>query len=286
MHQRAIPDDPSSDLGQATAPEALNVENLTVVYRRLGLPGVSKPKVAVNDVSFTVREAEVVGLVGESGSGKTTTGMAVAGLVRASAGTITLMGQDLSGRRGARRRLSGADIQVIFQDPHAALDPRQKIGQGLRELRRHHQERASWISDEQLLERVGLRPELVDRLPHELSGGQAQRVCVARAILLRPRVMVADEPTSALDVSVQAQILALLRELAAEQRIGILFISHDLAVVRGICHQVMVMHSGVVVEGGPTDQVLADPTHEYTRKLLAAVPGRSVIERTRRPIDA
>ena len=268
-------------------PEALlSVRDLTVVYKRLGLPGVGKPKVAAENVSFTLQESQVVGLVGESGSGKTTTGMAVAGLVRADAGSITLSGRDLSGRRGARRRLTGAEIQVVFQDPHAALDPRQSIGKGLRELRRQHPKRAAWITDEQLLDRVGLRPELFDRLPHQLSGGQAQRVCVARAILLRPRVVVADEPTSALDVSVQAQILALLRSLAAEQRIGILFISHDLAVIRGICQEVMVMKSGRVVEAGPTDRVLTDPSHEYTRKLLAALPGRRVMESARRPIDA
>jgi ABC-type glutathione transport system ATPase component len=263
----------------------LSVTDLKVEYSRLGLPGMSTTKVAAEDISFTLGKSEIIGLVGESGSGKTTTGMAVAGLVKAS-GSIVLMGRDMSGRRGVRRRLAGADIQVIFQDPHAALDPRQRIGRGLRELRRQHPERASWITDEQLLDRVGLRPELADRLPHQLSGGQAQRVCVARAILLRPRLVIADEPTSALDVSVQAQILALLRDLAADQHIGILFISHDLAVVRGICHRVMVMRNARIVEAGPTEQILTDPSHEYTRRLLAAVPGGRVHERDRKAVDA
>ncbi len=284
MRKSHVADPAGREAAQVDSDELLRVRDLRIVYRRLGLRGVTR-MVAVDKVSFAIREAEVLGLVGESGSGKTTTGMTVAGLVKASAGSIAVLGRDLSGRRGARRRLTGADIQVIFQDPHAALDPRQTIGRGLRELRRQHPNRASWINDDVLLDRVGLRPELMDRLPHQLSGGQAQRACIARAILLRPKVVVADEPTSALDVSVQAQILALLRELAAEQRIGILFISHDLAVVRGICHRVMVLKSGVVVEAGTTDQVLTQPNHEYTRKLLSAVPGRQVSEATRRPID-
>jgi len=270
-----VVEDPSArvDVDRSDPKELLDVRGLSVVYRRIGLPGATTTKVAAQDVDLSLKESEIVGLVGESGSGKSTTGMAIAGLVKAAAGEIRLLGQDSIGRAGAKQRLAGADIQVIFQDPHAALDPRQRIGNGLRELRRRHSERASWTTDENLMELVGLRRDLVEMLPHQLSGGQAQRVCIARAILVRPKVVIADEPTSALDVSVQAQILALLKGLAERQRIGILFISHDLAVVRGICHRVMVMRDARLVEAGTTEQILTRPGHEYTRKLLAAVPG-------------
>ncbi|MBS4754551.1 ABC transporter ATP-binding protein [Nocardioides sp. zg-ZUI104] len=256
----------------------MDVQGLSVVYRRLGLPGTTATKVAAKDVSLSLAESEILGLVGESGSGKSTTGMAIAGLVKAAGGEIRLLGRRSVGRSGARQRLAGADVQVIFQDPHAALDPRQRIGNGFKELRKRHRERASWITDEELMELVGLRADLVDVLPHQLSGGQAQRVCIARAILVRPRVVIADEPTSALDVSVQAQILALLKRLAQEQQIGILFISHDLAVVRGLCRNVLVMKDAQVVESGPTDRVLTSPEHDYTRRLLAAVPGTRAAE--------
>lgn len=264
------------------AEELIDVRDLLVTYRKLGLPGQSLVKVAAQQVSFTLRESEIIGLVGESGSGKSTTGMAVAGLIRSESGDIRLLGKPSIGRAGARRRLAGADIQMIFQDPHVALDPRQRIGSGLKELRKRHRARSSWITDEELMELVGLRGDLVDSLPHQLSGGQAQRVCIARAILVRPRVLIADEPTSALDVSVQAQILALLKGLATEQRIGMLFISHDLAVVRGLCQRVLVMKDSRVVESGLTSQVLTDPKDEYTRMLLASAPGRRTAEYTGR----
>jgi ABC-type dipeptide/oligopeptide/nickel transport system ATPase subunit len=162
---------------------------------------------------------------------------------------------------------------MVFQDPNASFDPRQSVRSGLRELRRLHKQRTDWTSDEDLLRRVGLQPTLLGRLPHQLSGGQAQRVSVARALLLRPKLLIADEPTSALDVSVQAQILDLLRTLCRDEDLSILFISHDLAVVRSLCRRVYVMRGGQVVESGLTADIMARPQHEYTVKLLEAIPG-------------
>jgi len=242
----------------------LAIDELTVVYRRGHAP-------AVDGVSLQVREHGMVGVVGESGSGKTSIAMVAAGLWPATSGTV--MSGDLRITPRMRRN-ERATVQMVFQDPQGSLDPRQTIGSGLRELRRLHGSRTSWISDADLLDRVGLDPVLLDRLPHQLSGGQAQRVSIGRALLLRPRLLIADEPTSALDVSVQAQILRLLDEIRREEGLGILFISHDLAIVRAICEEVHVMRAGKVVESGTAEQVMDNPTHEYTASLLAAIPGR------------
>jgi len=228
--------------------------------------------VAVDDVSFTVNPGEIVGFVGESGSGKTSLAMTVAGLGTRSSGVISIRGSELQRQLTVEER---AEIQVVLQDPHGSLDPRQSVRGGFRELRRIHPNRTDWITDEQLLAKVGLGPEILDRLPHAVSGGQAQRVAIARALLLKPSVLIADEPTSALDVSVQAQILTLLLELRRTEQLAILFISHDLAVVRSICDRVHVMLNGRVVESGPVDDVFGRPAHAYTRRLLAAIPGRA-----------
>lgn len=232
----------------------------------------------VDDVSLRVGAGEIVGVVGESGSGKTTLAMAIAGLathVGASvSGELDVVGCDPYHADRARMRQMRADVQVVFQNPHASLDPRQSVRAGFGELRGLQPERTAWTTDEQLMERVRLDPALLDRYPHQLSGGQAQRVCIARALLFRPRLLIADEPTSGLDVSVQARVLQLLLDVRERDGIAMLFISHDLSVVRLLCDRVHVMRGGRVVEAGATAQVLSAPEDEYTRTLLAASPGR------------
>ena len=253
----------------ASAAPALDVRELSVVHSNRQNRALTV--VAVDRVSLTVGRGEVVGVVGESGSGKTSLAMTVAGLGTISNGSIAIRGQLLHRQLTPQER---AEIQVVLQDPHGSLDPRQSVRGGLRELRQIHPARTAWITDEQLLAKVGLGPEILDRLPHAISGGQAQRVAIARALLLRPSVLIADEPTSALDVSVQAQILSLLLELRNSEGLSILFISHDLGVVRSICDRVHVMLNGRVVESGPVEQVFDHPAHSYTRRLIDAIPGR------------
>ncbi len=256
----------------ATAP-VLQIEDLRVVFSERGL-GRRPDVVAVDGVSLHIDAGEIVALVGESGSGKTTLALATALLGKITAGRIRLEGESIIGiSRSAMRRLRSR-IQVVFQDPHGSLDPRQTVRRGLSELRSLHPDRTGWITDADLVSKVGLIEDLLDHLPHELSGGQAQRVSIARALLLRPSLLVADEPTSALDVSVQAQILNLLLDLRATERISVLLISHDLSVVRNLCDRVYVMKDGRVVESGETEALLASPSHPYTRELIAAIPGK------------
>ncbi|WP_217181797.1 ABC transporter ATP-binding protein [Streptomyces sp. AC495_CC817] len=225
---------------------------------------------AVDDVSLVVPSGSVVGLVGESGSGKSTLARAAIGLAPISEGSITLDGVDV---RAFRRR---RPIQMVFQDPFSSLDPRMTIGESIaealpRELRRPADRRAEVA---RLLELVSLDPERASSLPAALSGGQRQRIALARALAARPEVIVADEITSALDVSVQGSVLNLVRDLREELGLTMLFISHNLAVVRYLCDQIAVMYLGQIVESGPTEQVLSDPQHPYTRDLLQAAPTR------------
>jgi ABC-type microcin C transport system duplicated ATPase subunit YejF len=258
-------------------PAVLEVEDVSIVHPRPGLGWArAAPPPAVAGVSLTVREGEVVGLVGESGSGKSSLAMAIVGIGpgRLAAGRIRVHGQELRGLRGRALREARADVQIVFQDPTSALDPRQRIGAGLTELRRVHATRTGWIDDRALLASVGLDVALLPRYPHQLSGGQVQRIAVARALLLRPRLLIADEPTSSLDVSVQAQILTLLQGLRDERGIAMLFISHDLRVVRHLCDRVLVMLRGSVVEQGEPERLFERPKHEYTVRLIDALPGR------------
>ena len=228
---------------------------------------------AVDGVTIEVREGHTVGVVGESGSGKTTLGLALLRLER-SAGSITFAGRDIQGLSFKAMRPLRREMQIVFQDPFASLSPRLSIGQIIEEglvvhgLGGDHDARRALI-DEALVE-VGLDPATRDRYPHEFSGGQRQRVAIARALALKPRFIVLDEPTSALDVSVQAQIVDLLRELQRRHRLAYLFISHDLRVVRAMSHDIVVLHDGKLVEQGPAEALFADPQHPYTRALLAA----------------
>lgn len=225
---------------------------------------------AVDDVSLTVPSGQVLGLVGESGSGKSTLARAAVGLAPVASGRILLNGAPVPSR-GRRRPL-----QMVFQDPYSSLDPRMSIGESVAEAIPPGLSRAERRAEvERLLELVHLDPDRVAMRPSALSGGQRQRVALARALAGRPEVIVADEITSALDVSIQGAVLNLVRELQRELGLTILFISHNLAVVRYVASHVAVMHHGRIVEQGPTEHVLSDPDHDYTRTLLAAVPGQS-----------
>ncbi|WP_240196007.1 ABC transporter ATP-binding protein [Nocardioides faecalis] len=228
---------------------------------------------AVDRVSLRIGAGQSLAVVGESGSGKTTLAMAATGLGPRTGGRIELLGRDLDALGRSELRALRPEVQVVFQDPHGSLDPRQSVRSGFAELRKLQPERTTWITDEALLERVRLSPALLDRYPHQLSGGQAQRVCIARALLMRPRLIVADEPTSGLDVSVQADVLRLLQEIRETTGAALLMISHDLAVVRSVCEAVIVMFRGQVVEAGACEQVFRAPTADYTRELLDAMPG-------------
>ncbi|MFH9725150.1 ABC transporter ATP-binding protein [Streptomyces sp. NPDC017254] len=234
---------------------------------------------AVDGVSFTLPPGGSLAIVGESGSGKTTTVRMLVGLERADGGTVRLDGRDRSARaRGRAERLARArEIQMVFQDPYLSLDPRVTVSGCLDEVLRLHTDlgvtaRRARVAE--LLDQVGLGAREAAALPRGLSGGQRQRVAIARALAVEPRVLVLDEAVAALDVSIQAQILELLREIRREAGIGFLFVTHDLAVVRHIADRVLVLKSGRVMETGPVDRVLDAPDHPYTRLLLNSVPRR------------
>jgi microcin C transport system ATP-binding protein len=227
---------------------------------------------AVDGVSLAVREGETVGVVGESGSGKTTLGMALLRLER-SRGEVAFLGKSIQGLRFAETRPLRRSMQIVFQDPFGSLSPRLPVGRIIEEGLRIHEPAAAEVHERrvaEVLEEVGLDPACRHRYPHEFSGGQRQRIAIARAMVLRPRFVVLDEPTSALDVSVQAQIVELLRDLQRRHRLAYLFISHDLRVVRAMSHHVVVMRNGQVVEQGPAAQLFAAPREPYTRALFSA----------------
>jgi peptide/nickel transport system ATP-binding protein len=227
---------------------------------------------AVDGVSLDIRAGRTLALVGESGCGKTTAGKAVLRLIEPTAGSVTLGGQDVGAASGAALRELRAQMQMVFQDPYGSLNPRMRVGEiiaeGMSALKRMGGDEAVRA----LLEQVGLRPDMADRYPHEFSGGQRQRIAIARALAVQPRLIVCDEPTSALDVSVQAQILNLLRRLQRELGLAYLFITHNIAVVEHLAHDVAVMYLGRIVESGAVDAVLGSSRHPYTQALLSAVP--------------
>jgi peptide/nickel transport system ATP-binding protein/oligopeptide transport system ATP-binding protein len=234
---------------------------------------------AVDGVSFDVGRGETFGLVGESGCGKSTTARLIARLLKPTAGSIEIEGEDVSRARGERLRRLRREVAMIFQDPYSALNPRRTVGSILTEpleihgVHRDGAQRRRAVQE--LMEQVGLNPEHYNRHPHQFSGGQRQRIGIARALALHPKLVIADEPVSALDVSIQAQILNLLRQLQRELDLTVMFIAHDLAVVRHMCDRVAVMYLGKVVEVADADTLYAAPQHPYTGALLAAVPDPS-----------
>ncbi len=263
---------------QERSAELLNVRSLRVHFpiRK----GILKRTVgwvkAVDGVSLDVRSGRTLALVGESGCGKTTVGKAILQLIRPTSGEVEFDGVDLTRLRGAALRRRRADFQIIFQDPYASLNPRMRIAdiltEGMAALGTETGSESMAHRADELLRHVGLSAEVKDRYPHEFSGGQRQRIAIARALAVRPRLIICDEPTSALDVSVQAQILNLLKGLQLEFGLSYLFITHNLAVVEYLAHEVAVMYLGRIVERGTVDEVLRTPKHPYTQALLASIP--------------
>jgi oligopeptide/dipeptide ABC transporter ATP-binding protein len=250
-------------------------ENLSRSFRARGLFAGKAEIMAVREVDLSIGRGEAVGIVGESGCGKSTLGRMLLRLLSPTRGRVLFEGQDLAGLRAADLRRLRRRMQIIFQDPYASLDPRRPVGRQIADgIRIHALAGDPGAHDRvaELLRLVGLDPAHAARLPHEFSGGQRQRIAIARALATRPDFIVADEPVSSLDVSVQAQVLNLLGELRAELGLALLFISHDLHVVRHICERVAVMYLGRIVEEGQAADVFRAPAHPYTRALIAATP--------------
>ncbi len=264
-----------------TAPPAVEVRNLVKVFHLRRARGARrrsvKSLVAVDHVSFSVGQGRSLAVVGESGSGKTTLARMVVGLERPTSGEIAVGGRERrSTRVGSReRRHRAREVQIVFQDPYSSLDPRQTVGRCIEEMLRLHfdADRAGRLTRvAELLDQVGLDERHAPAYPRALSGGQRQRVAIARALACEPRVLICDEAVASLDVSIQAQVLNLLSDIRDRIGVSYLFISHDLAVVRQVSDEILVMKNGRVVEHGPTDRVLDEPADTYTKLLLSAIP--------------
>ena len=259
----------------AQAPVVVEGRDLKVWFpQRAALFGPKRTLRAVDGVDFSLREGETLGVVGESGCGKSTLSRAVLNLAPTTAGTVTVLGRDITKAAGEALRQARKDLQIVFQDPLASLDPRVTIGESISEPLRVYRPGVGHAAREDaaraMMQRVGLSTALINRYPHELSGGQNQRVGIARAMILDPKLVICDEAVSALDVSIRAQIIDLLIALQKSMGMAMMFISHDLAVVREISHRVMVMYLGRVMETASREQLYADPRHPYTRGLLSA----------------
>ena len=267
-------------VAEPAAGPVLEATDLRKTFRSKALFKPALVVQAVAGVSLQVNRHETLGIVGESGSGKSTLGRLLVGLIAPDSGTIALNGEAVptKGRNELARFRS--QVQMVFQDPFSSLDPHKRVDYTLAEPlvvqnigdKDSRRERVAWLMD-----MVGLGKHLLDRFPAELSGGQRQRIAVARALAVNPSVVVCDEPVSALDVSTQAQVVNLFKDLQDELGIALIFITHDISVVRNISHRVTVMHKGVLVETGPTEQVISDPQDPYTQKLISAVPGQRLM---------
>ncbi|MFF0014918.1 oligopeptide/dipeptide ABC transporter ATP-binding protein [Streptomyces sp. NPDC005374] len=266
---------------------ALDVRNVSVGFRRRRREPLFQ---ALDDVSLTIPRGTTMGLVGESGSGKSTLAKAVLGLAPTQSGSVRLLGQDTTHLRPAERRKLGSSLQAVFQDPNSSLNPSYTVGRSLAEpmLAQGIRSRETIARrTAKMLEDVGLDPAAAAKYPRDFSGGQRQRISIARALMTEPQLVICDESVSALDLSVKAQILNLLADLQDEHGVGYLFISHDMSVVRHICHDVTVLYRGQVMEAGPTRLVTQDPAHPYTRALLLAAPvADPAVQRKRHAIAA
>lgn len=249
--------------------------------------GLGRPKrmvKAVDGVDLEVKKGEIYGLVGETGCGKSTLGRTLIRLTEPTEGKVQILGKEITGLHGHDLRNMRQDVQMVFQDPYTSLDPRQKVGDILMEALEIHgigSKSQRMEAALEILEKVGLRLEHFYRYPHEFSGGQRQRIGLARALILNPKIIICDEPVSALDVSIQAQIINLLAQLQRDLELTVLFISHDLRVVRHITHRVMVMYLGSNVEVGPTEAIFQHPAHPYTQVLTKAAPKLDPLNRQR-----
>ncbi|WP_119679189.1 ABC transporter ATP-binding protein [Indioceanicola profundi] len=259
--------------------ELLRVEDLKVHFpiRTGGVVfGKFTPLKAVDGVSFTLMAGETLGIVGESGCGKSTLGRGILSLIKPTDGKVVFMGSELTSVAAETLRRHRADMQIVFQDPLASLNPRMTVGDIIAEPltvfepKLTGEQRKAKVKD--IMSKVGLLPQMINRYPHEFSGGQCQRIGIARAMILNPKLVVCDEPVSALDVSIQAQIVNLLMQLQEEFNLSLLFISHDLSVVRHVSHRVMVLYLGKVMEIADRDAIYAQPLHPYTQALISAVP--------------
>jgi oligopeptide transport system ATP-binding protein len=234
------------------------------------------PLKAVDGVSFDLAAGETLGIVGESGCGKSTLGRALLQLIPPTDGQVIWLGENLAGYDSSAMQRHRRDLQIVFQDPLASLDPRMPVGESIAEPLTTHEPGLAKAEVkarvQEMMRAVGLLPQMLNRYPHEFSGGQCQRIGIARAMILRPKLIVCDEPVSGLDVSIQAQIVNLLMSLQREFGLSLIFISHNLAVVRHICHRIMVLYLGRMVEVAGRDDLYADPLHPYTRALISAVP--------------
>ena len=247
----------------------LKVDNLSKVFSR----GGRQPVTAVKNVSFELMPGECLGVIGESGSGKTTMVNMITRLLDVTAGQIVLDGQDITNLRGKELRNIYKKMQMVFQTPTESFDPRQTLGDGVAEsLINHGMKRKEAMKEaENLLELCGLKKEFAKRYPHEVSGGQCQRAAIARAIAIKPKLLILDEATSALDVTVQKEILELLERLREERKMSYLFICHDIALVQNFCDRVLVVHQGKIIEEGSSDKVIRHPKEAYTRRLIESV---------------
>ena len=272
------------------AKDVLRIEDLVIAFKSPrsvvdAALGRAAPAVrAVDGVGLTVGAGETVGLVGESGSGKTTVGRAILGLIKPVSGRILYDGQEVTSLKGAALARFRRQVQIVFQDPYSSLNPRLPVGKAIAEVLRFHKivpeaEIAGEVR--RLLDRVGLLHDMAERLPRGLSGGQRQRVGLARALAVRPQFLVLDEPVAALDVSIQAQILNLLKDLRDELGLTMLFIAHELGVVRHMSDRIAVMYLGKIVETGTAPEIFTNPRHPYTQGLLKAVPRLEPVKRTR-----
>nr|WP_246638210.1 ABC transporter ATP-binding protein [Halomonas neptunia] len=287
---RTLGESRQQDTARTDAAPVVEIENLVTRFdiRKGFFGGVSHRVHAVENVSFSIFPGETLALVGESGSGKSTIGRTIQQLQESTSGTIRFGGKAVADMSRAEKMRLRQEVQYIFQDPFASLDPRKTVGFSIAEpIRTHgllHGAKAIRQRVNQLLERVGLSADQAERYPHEFSGGQRQRVCIARALASKPKLIIADEALSALDVSIQAQIIHLLMELQQDEGLAYLFISHDMAVVEKMSHRVAVLHLGQVVELGERRAVFDSPQHSYTRKLLSAVPVADPSQRRERTL--